>query len=973
MILSLLFSLLQLVQQPIPPVQVIDTQSGLSNNIVYETYQDREGFIWIATDNGLNRYDGYDFKIFYHDKDDSTSISSDIIRTIREDKQGNIWIGTFNGLNLYHKDTETFSPFHSLPKEVSNRLDIQQMEFDSEGLLWFNTIGLIGWFDPSSQEFGFADPTYESFSLAIDSEGRAWSGAKKGNFYQYIREQDLWKRITETKQKLNSQLYWGQFSQSLWVEGTVDPQAFPVPIATLPVLPENVFPRELLETDQETLWIGTDAGLFRYHKASNQLEEISLSETSSTLTSSIRSLYQDKNGGIWVGTLNGLFHFDPNQKSFKHLDVSEGNSDVVMGMEVVNTKAYINTLGDRFSIYDLESQKLSGVSFASSPPVGFNFIWDIASVPESDFPIWLATDAGVLLYNPQSGSWKRVKLELPENQAKTSFAIHSFEGDNVWVASHRDIHLLSKETGDVEKNILNDNKFLHSTIQDLEMIGEQLFFSTEGDGVYVYDQGTQKTQSLLELVPNASAIALTPVWDLYAHGATLWIGTNRGLYRLNTDNWTFEQIQADETLINRVIFSIEIDHSGTIWMGTEKGLASYDHEKKKVAYFNANDGVQNTEFNRRSVIKMPNGELWFGGVGGITRFDPSQIRQNKVVPPVHITGVEIITSDSTFTPYIDDGELRLPWYHNTLEVKYVALNYTNPAQNQYQYQLVGHDPDWVKDQDARTARYVRLPAGKYTFKVKGANNDGLWNPETQTMTLVILPPFWETWWFRVAVLLIIVLLLWSLYSYRVKRLLEVEQIKLRIAGDLHDEVGSGLSGIALTGDLLQRQVAKGKPKAELVERITKNARYLASSLDAIVWLIDPQKETLEDLLIKCKSVASELLIGSKLSVIEEIPDTYKKYVLSAEKKRNLFLLVKEGVHNIAKHAGAQEVNLSFVMKAKILEVILKDDGQGFAHQEQKKGHGLGSMQSRGHELGGDFKIVAALGKGTEINLKMKLP
>lgn len=973
MILTLLLGLLQLVQQELPIPQVISTQDGLSNNIVYETYQDHEGFIWIATDNGLNRFDGYDFKIFYHDAEDSTSISNNVVRSILEDANGNMWVGTMNGLNLYNRKTETFKHFNTTRNGPNIRLDMQHMFLDSGGKIWFNNLRTVGWFDTNSLAFGFIDSGYSASNLAIDGRNGIWMSSNNGILEKYIVDTKSTHLLKETNSTDKIPLHWGSYSNTLWVKQSLLSDSFDVKTSILPILPNDAFARELLETDENTLWIGTETGLYIYFKDTQELKSIELGN-SSTLSSAIRSIDSDRNGGVWVGTLSGLFHFDSFQKPFEHIDIVNASSDVIMGIESSSQSIYANALGLGLYRYDLTSGQVKEKLFSQNPPEGFNFIWAIESVPASDFPLWLATDAGLLLYKPKTGNWKDVKLSSSLGKTSPSFSILKTDNEYNWVSSKEAIHQVAKRDARIIKSKPLHEFSKESIIQDLSLIGDQLYIATEGVGILIYNIKSEEVKSLSTIVPASNVISTTPIWELFKDNKILWIGTNRGLFRLDTESNDFKQISTTLSLENRVIFSIEQDQNGTLWMGTEKGLASFNPQQEETRFYTENDGLKNTEFNRRSVRKTSDGQLLFGGVNGITAFHPDRIQQNAIIPPIHITAIEVITSDSTFSPALKDTDkLTLPWRQNTVQISYVALNYTNSSQNQYRHQLVGHDPDWVENKGVRQARYVRLPPGEYTFEVMGSNNDGLWNPDAKSITIEILPPFWQTWWFKSLIILSVALILWAIYKYRVKRLLEVERMRLRIAGDLHDEVGSGLSGIALTGDLLQRQVKNGGAKPELVERITKNARSLASSLDAIVWLIDPLKETLGDFLIKTRAVGSELLTQSTFEMVENLSDTDRARTLSAEQKRNLFLLTKEGINNATKYANADTVILTITYNNSMLSFELVDNGDGFDLNKVENGHGLDSMKNRAQLLNTKLTIKSSIGTGTIISLNMKLP
>lgn len=971
-ILLLITSFLQPAQSIPDQFEWISTESGLSNNIVYSTYQDSEGFIWIGTDNGLNRYDGYDFKTFYHDSDDSTSISSNVVRNILEDKAGNLWIGTVNGLNLFDRETESFVHFFELPDLPTKRLDMQIMQLDDGGRLWFHTLRTAGWFDISKREFSFIDSELDVFSLAIDEENRVWIASKSGEMFEVDPDSNELRVSKDGFVQPFTAIHRGRYSGNLWARFNFeigDGQS------KIPSLPGRAAPLDLLETAPGVLWIGTNQGLYIYSEATNRIDKVDFGERTSSLTESIRNVYQDKNGGVWVGTLNGLFYFDSYQKPFYHMDLIDGIDDVVMGIESIGDEIWMNTFADNIYAYNSTTHSLRIIEIPGRRSNEFYQIWDLHYVPDTKYPVWFVSNEGLHMYNPRRGALKKVRLEAKREPHAITFSITEADANHLWVTNLRSAYKLSKHDGSVLERVDFFDDINQSSIQEIYQYDEKVFIATESEGLVVYALGGRDSIELKFENSSKDEFSVLPIWDLLASGnEVLWVGTNRGLYKVNTESLSITHIDIEQELANRIIFSIAEDSDGSLWLGTEKGLVLYNPSNEHVTYYYESDGVKNVEFNRRSVTKTTDGRLWLGGVNGVTFFNPSEIRPNPVIPPVHITRMDVVTLDSTFTPPgFHQKEVKLKWFQNTVEFEFAALNYSNAEKNQYRYQLVGQDQAWVENKQTRSARYVQLPHGEYTFRVQGSNNDGVWNTEGVALKLLIYPPFWKTWWFRALILAAIVLILWGLYTYRVRKLLEVERIRLRIASDLHDEVGSGLSGIALTGDLLQRQANNGGVKPELINRVTQNARNLASSLDAIVWLIDPKKETMEDFLIKCRTVANELLQNTTVEIIEEVPDASQKKVLSSVQRRNLFLLFKEAIHNIAKHADADEVGISFMMQEEQFMMYLNDNGRGFKINGSSPGHGLDSMANRAKELDAHFSVHSDVGLGTHIELKVKLP
>lgn len=645
-----------------------------------------------------------------------------------------------------------------------------------------------------------------------------------------------------------------------------------------------------------------------------------------------------------------------------------------MGIRLVEQKLLVNTFSQALISYDLITQRFREVLFNSKKVTGRYQIWDIEWVPESDFPIWLATNEGLFIYNEKSN--EQIVIPLTKNGEKfpATFSIENTEGDYLWVSSLTALYKLSKKMGEIEEVVTIDG-IITSSIQDILIYKNTILVATEGEGIFIYD--SEKSDSLIpitKLIPESSTLLTLPIWDLFLDSKNvIWIGTNQGLFKLEIDRSILTKVSL-KTLLNRIIFSIVEDQQDNIWMGTEKGLVRFKPKTEEVLEFNKSDGVYNVEYNRRSVARSETGTLYFGGVEGVTVFNPEKVITNPIIPEVHILDVRVITPDSIIIP---DGfyekEIVLPWNSNTLEFDFVGLNYTNPSLNKYRYKLDGHDPDWVESNTNRLARYTQIPHGEYEFSVQSSNNDGVWNKEGSSLLITINPPFWKTRWFRLLSIILFASILWSLYRYRLTKLLELERIKLRIANDLHDEVGSGLSGIALTGDILQRQFEKGDIKPELIQRITKNSRGLASSLDAIVWLIDSKKETIGDLISKSLITAQELIQKAELEIIDTVSKSDQNKTLTSLQRRNLLLLLKEALNNVAKHSNATFVSLTFEVKESELIIRIKDNGLGFDITSEKSGRGLGTMKNRADELMGRFTLNSSAEEGTRISVSVKIP
>jgi len=450
----------------------------------------------------------------------------------------------------------------------------------------------------------------------------------------------------------------------------------------------------------------------------------------------------------------------------------------------------------------------------------------------------------------------------------------------------------------------------------------------------------------------------------------LWLGTGSGLSRFDPSTESFRHYSERDGLPGSVVYGIAEDAEGRLWLGTNRGLSRLDPAAPQKGFrnFGAADGVGNTEFNRHAAFRSDDGTLYFGGLDGLTFFQPAAITENLEVPPLALTRIETASrvGPRRHNPRGLD-RLSLSYRDYSIEVEFSALSFTNPAQNRYAYRLEGFDADWVDAGTRRFARYTDLPPGNYVFQVRGSNNDGVWNETGVSLPLAIAPPFWQTWPFRGALLLAVAAGVWAVYRARLRRLLEIERLRLRIAGDLHDDMSSNLVGIALLGERLHHSDGVGPAERRQLTRISETARRMVQDLRDIVWLVDPARDHFEDLLLKMRDLAATMLPGVGWEVRADGPQVTGRMGLPF--RRQLYLVYKELLHNIARHADASRVCIELLQQARgrlILRVT--DDGSGFDPADRSVGLGLRSMRNRVEALGGALEVTSAPGRGTRVDV-----
>jgi two-component sensor histidine kinase len=445
----------------------------------------------------------------------------------------------------------------------------------------------------------------------------------------------------------------------------------------------------------------------------------------------------------------------------------------------------------------------------------------------------------------------------------------------------------------------------------------------------------------------------------------MWISTyGGGLNYFDRKTEKFKVFTRKHGLLSDVIYGVLEDNSGNLWISTDNGIFKFYVEAERFLHFDPEDGLQSQEFSGGAYYKSDDGELYFGGINGLNHFYPDSISENINIPPVVISSIKI--SGEIFRGEV--SEFELPYYQNFLTFEFAALDFTSPADNHYEYILDGLEKNWQStDSKYRIANYTNLSPGTYYFKVKGSNNDGIWNTNAAVIKIVILSPFWKTWWFISMTFLLAGLTIYYLSTVRIRNLLAIEKLKTKLAADLHDNIGAGLTEISILSELAVSDLNNLPAQySGNLNKISEAARQLVDSMSDIVWVVNPKRDSLHDLIIRLKDSYADLLSGMGISLktfnIEKIEDVK----LPMEYKQNLFMILKEGINNSIKHSKCKKIILEANVRNDIIEIILQDDGIGFNPQMTGTGDGVKNIENRAEAIGGKVKWRSSIGGGTTL-------
>lgn len=787
---------------------------GLSQSSVLCILQDTKGFLWFGTRDGLNKYDGHEFKTYRYNSQDTTSLSNSYVKSLFEDENGDLWVGTINGLNKYIPDGDKFERFRHNDQETSiSNNEIQSIASHRDGYLWLGTnFGL--------EKFNIKNGHATHF---IKQNG-SFNGISN-NQIRYIlvaSDGDVWICNTDNIDVYNPKT--NSFKNYAYPHGSSKERKL------------NYTP-VLYEDRDNNLWLAYKNGLNLFNKSLNIFEPYKIKSNGiSEINDEVRSIHQDYLGDLWVGTYNGLYVIKSDKSLISHHvhDKNERNSlsqnSIYKIFEDSKGDIWIGTYAGGVNYYDRSFDLFKHfVAGTNNSKLNYKVVSSIIEDPNQN--LWIATEGGGLNYlNRKTGRFSYYIHDENDSNSLSADNLKSMirtQDGNFWIGTHDGgLNLLNPNKRPFRfkkyKNIPNDTSSLSNNrvISLFEDYKKNIWIGTSGGGLNVLSNSTQsikrindslnhigkliynisKTSNkdillvggdkgLAEINVNTHKIIpikyvehdmynITTILFVYEDTLqNLWIATEGdGLYYYNYDSKKSIRYGIPEGLPNEVIYSILPDDFNNIWLSTNKGLSRLNLTTHQFKNFDISDGLLGNEFNYGAFIKLKNGDLMFGGTSGIDFFNPNNIMENAFVPPVSVTS--IFVNNKPFLPKNDaKKEIILKHNQNVFAFNFVALSYSQPNKNQYAYKLEGFDPDWNYIGNKKSATYTNLDSGEYIFKVKASNSDGLWNEKGETVIVKIRPAPWKTWWAYLLYSITLIAILLVIRKYSLLRIHEKNQLK----------------------------------------------------------------------------------------------------------------------------------------------------------------------------------------------------
>lgn len=786
----------------------LSTDQGLSQSNVTCILQDRHGFMWFGTRDGLNKYDGYEFTIYKNKAGDPGSLNNNFITSILEDRNGVLWIGTWGGgVNRLDKQKDQFTQYRRTQGRSTSHDFINSLALDQSGNIWIGTDGggldvlnpLTGQFtsyihdsnDPGS--ISDNDVTH----IVQDSRQRIWVGTSRGGLNLFNKEQATFIHYQHNEKdslSLSNNEVWRIYEDNhrrLWI-GTrggglnlFDPQEekfhhFRNDPHNNNSLVHNVV-LSLCDDDRGRLWIGTENGgisVLDPEKGIFDTYRHDDIDNSSLGSNSVYSLYRDTRGNIWVGTYStgvDLFNKDAHRfVHYKHTSSPQSlsNNSVLTFYEDSKKKVWIGTDGGGLEMFEPGTGKFT--HFRHSTPDGNSLSGDyVLSIHEDgDDNLWVGTwGDGLTVIDRQRHTFRHFRHELSDSGSLSGNNVYAITEDsrrNLWIGTYGDgLNSYDRRSNRFTRYRHDENPGSLSSDRIHTLMGDRkgsLWIGTFDGGLDRLDSGMGKFIHYRH-EENRNSLSSNSVNYVYEDSrGNIWVCTAVGLNRLDRQTGRFTVYSTRDGLPNDMVFSILEDHNGNFWITTNSGLSCFDEQTRHFTNYSSADGLQSNEFKPHSCYKSTSGALYFGGVNGFNVFFPDSIKATAFRPPLVITGFQIfnrevpVTGGNIVSPLqqviTDTRAITLSHKSSVISFDFASLNYTVPEKKLYAYRLEGFDTGWNDIGMHRRATYTNLDPGKYVFKVRSKIDDESWSEPTPGILLTITPPFWHTWWFRILVILV---------------------------------------------------------------------------------------------------------------------------------------------------------------------------------------------------------------------------
>ena len=857
------------------------SKDGLSQSSVIEIFQDKKGYLWFGTRDGLNKFDGNKFTVYRHNSKDLRSLTHSTVTSIYEDHYGNLWIGTIDGLNKYNARLDNFTQYkYSEDKPSISDNEIWEITQIDSSSLWIATNNGISKLNIKNDKFNHYKKDKKNINSLSDNRTRGLLEARNGNLWvNTVKSIDLFDPINNSFKHYNypkgngkeshlnngailfndsKDRIWLGNEQGLAFFNTKDQTFIQYIYNEKPAITSSI--RSICEDYFGNLWIGTYTGLYILNHEKQTLNNFMHDENDpkSLSQNSIYEIKQDSKGDIWIGTWSGgINYYDRSFDNFKQLRA--GTNNKMLNYKVVsaivedsNQNLWIGTEGGGINIFNRNTKQISYLTHDTNNPNSLSSNNVKSLIKDSAGNFWVGTHGnGINFLNPKVKPYKFYHFENSasnEIDIKEHIILSIFEdiNKNIWIGTSTQGLVLYNHESDSFSKLDESYKSINCIVQSKN---PNILLIGGNNGFEKVNINTRQTIKInYNNQQNKSSISKSVNCIYEDEDENYWIGTEgQGLVFYNQSNKSTTNYGISQGLPNEVIYSILPDKNN-LWISTNQGLSKLNLDTEKIVNFDVSDGLQSNEFNYGASLKTDSGEIMFGGANGLNYFHPNKIIENTFIPPIDIHTLKI--SNKPFLKITDSiSKVVLKYNQNDFSLDFTALGFSQSNKNKYAYKLEGFDPDWNYIGNKKTATYTNLDQGDYVFRVKASNNNDLWNEKGASLNISIKPAPWKTWWAYLIYLFIIGSILnyiKNLIQARIvakneliqekidkEKLEEINQLKLRFFTNISHDFRTPLTLIIGPIEmLLKAKITEDfvKKNLEVVHRNTNNLLQLINEL-----------------------------------------------------------------------------------------------------------------------------------------------
>jgi ligand-binding sensor domain-containing protein/two-component sensor histidine kinase len=1004
------------------PIKTYTTADGLAHNVVNRIVRDSRGFLWFCTREGLSRFDGYSFTNYGLEH----GLPSATINDLLETSEGVYWVATAGGLCRFNplpraqaanngaadsnRASDLMFKVYSPGQDAGSKYVLSLLQ-DRAGVVWCGTRNGLYRVEAASDKVNLASVDlgiaahFESRfieCLLEDRSGSLWIGTPSGLYRRwpdgrveaYTRRDGLPDNIIQSLLEDREGRIWVGTRFGALFRLVPDPKSGRNIVARVYSDKDGLPARwinQLFQASDGRMWAGSNMGLIQFMPTDQGEFRFRLySEAHGLSYHEVGSLAEDRNGNLWLGTLNagaakiarnGFTIFGKEDGFYSASSIFDTRAGDLF---VFGTRNGKEGLINRFDGEKFLAIRLQIADGLKKHRYGWGWGWNQTVVEDQTGEWWVATERGVCRFpkvKPEQLAHTPPKaVYTTRDGLAADMILRLFEDSrgDIWIGSVGNgvglngLSRWERRSGTfhhyTEKEGLPrlDTFYVSSFAEDR---AGNLWIGLSGDGGMVhYHNGG------FHLLTSTDGVPAGQIRNMLVDSAgRLWITSYRGGLGRIDDPSAERPILVTYTvadgLSSNETTAVTEDQWGRIYVCTGRGIDRLDPATGYIKHYTTADGLPLGE--AEAALRDRRGALWFSFTG-VARLIP-QPDPPSLPPPILITSLQIAgqTQPISALGEVKIAPLELGADKNQLQIDFVALGFSSGEGLRYQYKLEGASNEWSHLTDARTVNFSNLAPGAYRFLVRATNADGVLSETPASLSFTILPPVWQRWWFMSISAALLGLVAYALYRYRVTRLLQLEQVRTRIAADLHDDIGANLTTIAVLSEVVHQQLDGANAMAEApISSIARLSRESVSSMSDIVWAINPKKDSLRDLTRRMRAFATEIFTSHNIDFEFQPPAADLDLKLGADVRRTVYLIFKEAVNNIARHSACEKATIDIHVEGTRLVLRIADDGKGFDAATVTDGNGLQSMRKRAKDSGGETSISTNPPHGTTITLRL---